>query len=413
MMDMLKILIVDDDVVDRLSICRALTKAGIQSDLSEVETCSEAIALTTATAFDCVFLDYCLPDGDGLTLVQNLRRMGVNAPLIVLTGQGDEQIAVDLMKAGATDYLTKARISPERLLQIVQSAVRVYQAEREAERANQRLRETNELLMRQNQELEIQRQQIHLQNLKLLETSRLKSQFLATMSHELRTPLNAIIGFSQLLLRPNKSSLDPHHKDIVERILNNGKHLLMLLNEILDFSRLEAGRLEIRPRAFNLEELVNLTVLELQSLAHEKQLEVEVDVRLTNPEMMNDPDRLRQILINLLSNAIKFTASGKVWIEVTEPSSDVVEIAVCDTGIGIRSEDINYIFEPFRQVDQTIARKHMGTGLGLAVTKSLVQMMNGKIMVESRVGEGSTFRVQIPRHTIAKNSSKRTTLCSL
>ncbi|MDX2230825.1 MAG: ATP-binding protein [Leptolyngbyaceae cyanobacterium bins.349] len=410
---MLKILIIDDDDVDRLAIRRALTKAGFQSDVSESGNCADAIALMTATSFDCVFLDYCLPDGDGLTLVQNLRHMGITAPLIVLTGQGDEQIAVDLMKAGATDYLTKSRISPERLLQVVHSAVRVYQAEREAERANQRLRETNELLIRQNQELEIQRQQIHLQNLKLLETSRLKSQFLATMSHELRTPLNAIIGFSQLLLRSNKTSLDPHHKDIIERVLNNGKHLLMLLNEILDFSKLEAGRLEIKPRTFNLERLINLTVLELRSLADEKQLGLDVSIQLSNPELVSDPERLRQVLVNLLSNAIKFTSGGNVWIEVTEPSSNWVEIAVCDTGIGISSEDMHYIFEPFRQLDQTITRKHTGTGLGLAVTKSLVQMMHGKITVESRLGEGSVFRVQLPRRTLAKDASKRTTLCTL
>jgi len=412
-MKVLKVLIIDDDDVDRLAIHRALNKAGLHPDMSEAVSYADAIALITKTSFDCIFLDYCLPDGDGLTLVQNLRRMGVNAPLIVLTGQGDEQIAVDLMKAGATDYLTKSRISPERLLQVVHSAVRVYQAEREAERANHRLRETNELLMRQNQELEIQRQQIHLQNLKLLETSRLKSEFLATMSHELRTPLNAIIGFSQLLLRPNRNSLDPHHKDIIERILNNGKHLLMLLNEILDFSKLEAGRLEIRPRLFNLEKLIELTVLELRSLADEKHLKIDVQTNLAEPEIINDPDRLRQVLVNLLSNAIKFTITGKVWIEVTELSPEWVEIAVCDTGIGINSEDIHYIFEPFRQLDQTITRKHTGTGLGLAVTKSLVQMMRGKITVESLIGEGSVFRVQIPRQAVVKASPKPTTLCSL
>lgn len=412
-MTMLKILIIDDDDIDRLAIRRALVKADLHPDVSEAGSCADAIALMTQTSFDCIFLDYCLPDGDGLTLVQDLRRMGVNAPLIVLTGQGDEQIAVDLMKAGATDYLTKSRISPERLLQVVHSAVRVYQAEREAERANQRLRETNELLKRKNQELEIQRQQIHLQNLKLLETSRLKSEFLATMSHELRTPLNAIIGFSQLLLRPNKNLIDPHHKDIIERILNNGKHLLMLLNEILDFSKLEAGRLEIKPRLFDLDKLIELTLLELRSLADEKHLTLEVQSALTNPELTQDPDRLRQVMVNLLSNAIKFTSTGKVWIEVTEPTPGWIEIAICDTGIGISADDIHSIFEPFRQLDQTITRKHTGTGLGLAVTKSLVQMMHGKIAVESTLGEGSAFRVKIPRQAIANRPTPSTTLCLL
>jgi len=412
-MEMLKILIIDDDDVDRLAIRRALTKADVQFDVVEGGSCADAIEQLTATSFDCVFLDYGLPDGDGLSLVQNLRRMNVRAPLIVLTGQGDEQIAVELMKAGATDYLTKSRISPDRLLQVVQNAVRIHQAEQEAQRANQRLRETNELLMRQNQELEIQRQQIHLQNLKLLETSRLKSQFLATMSHELRTPLNAIIGFSQLLLRPNKISNEPHYRDIIERILNNGKHLLMLLNEILDFSKLEAGSLEIKPRTFDLEKLIESTVWEVRSLADEKQLDLEVIIHLSDVQLVSDPERLRQVLVNLLSNAIKFTPQGKVWLEVTEPSPDMVEVAVCDTGIGISPDDINYIFEPFRQLDQSIARRHTGTGLGLAVTKSLVQMMSGRIFVESQLGEGSTFRVQIPRQTSVRRSTSKTTLCSL
>lgn len=413
MIKMLKILIIDDDDVDRLAIQRALSKTDLQFDVVEGTSCADAVSLMSATPFDCVFLDYGLPDGDGLTLVQNLRRMEMSTPLIVLTGQGDEQIAVDLMKAGATDYLTKSRISPERLLQVIQNAVRIHQAEQEAQRANKRLRETNELLLCQNQELEIQRQQIHLQNLKLLETSRLKSQFLATMSHELRTPLNAIIGFSQLLLRPNKSLIEPHHRDIIERILNNGKHLLMLLNEILDFSKLEAGSLEIKPRLFDIENLIRATVWELRSLADEKQLDLELNIRLTDVQVVSDPDRLRQVLVNLLSNAIKFTSKGKVWLDVTEPSPDLVEIAICDTGIGISPEDMKYIFEPFRQLDQTITRKHTGTGLGLALTKSLVQMMNGKIVVESQVGEGSTFRVQIPRQAVARRTSNRTTLCSL
>ncbi|MBF2029808.1 MAG: response regulator [Oscillatoriales cyanobacterium C42_A2020_001] len=394
---MFRILIVDDDVVDRLAVRRALTKAGIQFELSEAKNCAEAIAFVQNQPSDCVFLDYCLPDGDGLSLIQQVRRLGINVPLIVLTGQGDEQIAVDLMKAGATDYLAKSRVLPERLLQVIHSAVRVYQAECEADQANQRLRETNELLIRKNQELELQRQQIHLQNLKLLESSRLKSQFLATMSHELRTPLNVIIGFSQLLLRPAKGVTDPHQKDIVERILNNGKHLLMLLNEILDFSKLEAGQLEVKPRTFNLEKVVRLAVSEVRLLADEKQLALEIVGDLKQSEIFNDPERLRQILMNLLSNAVKFTSDGRVWVEITEPTPDSVEIAICDTGMGIDPADINFIFEPFRQIDQTITRKHTGTGLGLAITKSLVQMMHGKITVESQLGRGSVFRVRIPR----------------
>jgi signal transduction histidine kinase len=401
MEDTLRVLIVDDDEVDRMAVRRALKKASLSMELSEAMNYADSIALLKDTPFDCVFLDYQLPDQDGLTLVRNARQLGLVVPLVVLTGQGDEQIAVELMKAGATDYLSKSRITPERLEQVLRNAIRVYRAEMKAAIANQQLRESNELLKRQNQELEAQRQQIQLQNLKLIEASQLKSQFLATMSHELRTPLNAIIGFSQLLLRRSKGSLTDSQTDMVERILNNGKHLLELLNDILDLSKIEAGRLELKPEYFDLIHVVNTTVEELRSLADEKHLSLQVSIDLQDTEVFTDPSRLRQILVNLLSNAIKFTESGGVWVRVNPLSadhSDRITISVKDTGIGIAQNQLKQIFEPFRQIDQTTTRKHPGTGLGLAITDSLVRMMQGKIFVESQVDQGTTFRVELPRH---------------
>ncbi|TVQ22363.1 MAG: hybrid sensor histidine kinase/response regulator [Leptolyngbya sp. DLM2.Bin15] len=393
----LRILVIDDDEVDRMTVRRSLIKAGFRLQVVEVENCTEAIATLQASSFDCVFLDYRLPDQDGLLLVQQVRQIGIRVPLVVLTGQGDEEIAVDLMKAGATDYLVKSRISSDSLARVLRNAMRVYQAEMEAALANQRLRESNELLIHKNQELEIQRQQIQIQNIKLVEASRLKSQFLATMSHELRTPLNAIIGFSQLLLRPGKSILLPQQKDMIQRILNNGQQLLALLNEILDFSRVEAGRLDLRPSTIALEDVVDSTVNELRSLADQKQLELTVQINLRRPQVFNDPNRLRQVLINLLANAIKFTDAGRVSVSISDPSDTTVQIIVQDTGIGIAPEDFEHIFEAFRQVDQSRTRKHSGTGLGLAITDSLVRMMQGTIQVESTLGQGSTFTVHLPR----------------
>lgn len=397
MEDVLEILVVDDDEVDRMAVRRALAKTSVQVKLSEVRGYAEAIDLLQHTAFDGVFLDYQLPDQDGLSLVQEVRRLGIRVPLIVLAGQGDEQIAVELMKAGATDYLSKSRVTPERLEQVLCGAIRVHRAEVLVSIANQQLRESNELLIRKNQELEAQRQQIHLQNLKLLEASRTKSQFLTTMSHELRTPLNAIIGFSQLLLRRSKGMLSSQQNDMVERIFNNGKHLLELLNDILDLSKIEAGRLELKPELFNLSHRVNATVEELRSLAEQKHLCLRLQINLPNPQMYADPGRLRQVLVNLLSNAIKFTDQGGVYVEVKELAADWVSITVRDTGIGIAPDQLQQIFEPFRQIDQTTTRRHSGTGLGLAISDSIVQMMQGKITVESVPGEGSTFRIKLPR----------------
>ena len=265
----------------------------------------------------------------------------------------------------------------------------------ELEEREVRLEMQNAILAQQNQALENQRQQIQLQNLKLIDAAQLKSQFLATMSHELRTPMNAIMGFSQLLLR--QSQLRPAQLEMVDRILNNAKNLLALINDILDLSRIEAGRLELRLDRFNLHDLVNSTTSELRSLADQKQLLLDVTSHLDDPIVINDSVRLRQVLVNLLSNAIKFTDIGVVEVEVWGLADDRLVISVRDTGIGIAPEDLTRIFDEFHQLDQSTTRRHAGTGLGLAITKWLVQMMGGTIRVESQLGEGSTFRVELPR----------------
>jgi two-component system, NarL family, sensor histidine kinase BarA len=265
------------------------------------------------------------------------------------------------------------------------------------EEREERLATQNDKLAHQNLELERQRQQIQLQNLQLLEAAQLKSQFLATMSHELRTPMNAIIGFSQLLLRQQNDQLSLQQRDMIERIFNNGKNLLTLINDILDLSKIEVGRLELKLEEINLNHLVKATTEELRSLAEQKHLTLSAKANLSNPYIVNDSVRLRQILVNLLSNAIKFTDVGSVNVTAWESAPDQIAIAVQDTGIGIAQSDLEHIFEEFRQVDQSTTRKHGGTGLGLAITDWLIQMMDGKISVESTLGAGSTFHIELPR----------------
>lgn len=275
------------------------------------------------------------------------------------------------------------------------------------EEQEERLEKQNEMLGEKNQELEKQRKQLELQNLQLLEAARLKTQFLATMSHELRTPMNAVIGFSQLLLRPGNSSLTPKQADMMQRILSNGKHLLTLIDDILDLSKIETGRLELKLETLNVVVLVRATTEEVRSLAQERRLELHFKAEIQNPSIINDSLRLRQILVNLLSNAIKFTETGSVEVEVSEVSQDQLMISVKDTGIGISQHDLKSIFEEFWQIDQTLAKKYAGTGLGLAITKSLVQLMQGTITVESQLGQGSNFRVLLPRQV--KPSPETTT----
>lgn len=259
---------------------------------------------------------------------------------------------------------------------------------------------------------EQQKRHIEIQNLQLLEESRLKSQFLGIISHELRTPLNAILGFSQVMLRQFDRQLMPQHINMLERILNNGKQLLTVINDILDYSRLQAGRLEFKLEVFDLEHLVTNIVNDFRRAAEQKQLSLNLNITLQNPQVVNDSDRLRQILVNLLSNAIKFTEAGSVWVEVRDSDGDKLEILVKDTGIGISDSEMQHIFKEFRQANQTNTRIPGGTGLGLAITDSLVHLMNGKITVQSELGRGSTFRVELP-HSLNLQQSSRVvrTLC--
>jgi signal transduction histidine kinase len=394
---MLELLLVDDDAVDRIAICRALAKADLEVQVTEVTSAEEAIAHLSAHAYDCVFLDYRLPEQDGLSLIQQWRAEGVTIPLVVLTGQGDEQIAVDLMKAGASDYLIKTLVSPDRLALLLRNALRVYKAEQREARALAQLQQTNALLTQKNEELERQRYFIEDQNLKLLEAYRVKSEFLATMSHELRTPLNAILGFSQILDSQSKGPLTDHQAEMVKRIFTNGKNLLNLVNDILDLSKLEAQRLTLTLTSVNLHWLVESTLSDLRSLADAKALTLDSSLELSDPVMVNDEHRLRQVLTNLVSNAIKFTDRGRVHVTLSEVEPDSIALTVADTGIGIAAEQLPHIFEAFRQVDQTIRRPRPGTGLGLAIVHSLVTVMGGTIAVSSQPGQGTTFVITLPR----------------
>jgi PAS domain S-box-containing protein len=254
-----------------------------------------------------------------------------------------------------------------------------------------------DLLLRQQEELQNQRCRLQQQNLQLLEAAQLKSQFLGTISHELRTPMNAIIGFSELLLRQHQQLLTTQQKDLVGRIFQNGKNLLLLINDILDLSKFESGCTELKIEEFDLAHLVIDVALEFGNQVTEKNLVMSVSVHLQHQFIVNDKSRLRQILVNLISNAVKFTHEGSICIEVRELTSDRLTITVQDTGIGISETDIPHIFDKFRQADQTTSRKYPGTGLGLAISASLVKMMDCTISAESQLEKGSTFRLELPR----------------
>ena len=232
-------------------------------------------------------------------------------------------------------------------------------------------------------------------NAQLMQASRLKSQFLASMSHELRTPLNSIIGFSKVLLNRLDGDLSERQETYIRSVHNSGTHLLQLINGILDFSRIEAGKLEMMSEELDLHELIDECIESSMPLARGKQLKLERNIPLELPRLVADRTKVKQILLNLLSNAIKFTTQGRVLVGV-QAEPEAVRVRVSDTGIGIRAEDLARLFEPFQQLDNPVARGAGGTGLGLAISKKFVELHGGRIWAESRENQGSTFQFTLP-----------------
>jgi signal transduction histidine kinase len=240
----------------------------------------------------------------------------------------------------------------------------------------------------------------------LVESDRIKQQFMATVSHELRTPMNAILGFSDLLLRRFHQQYDPQQINMIERIFNNGKHLLSLIENLLDVSKLRENNLQLRNQEFDLVELVLEAGKEIRPLATRKNLDLQVEVGQVPIPVTNDRVRLRQVMMNLLSNAVKFSDQGVIRIEVQQVADDRISITVSDTGIGIDPAHHSQVFREFWQVEQSLNRSYGGTGLGLAISAGLVKLMGGTITVESDLGQGAVFRVELPAHVQSPQSSQ-------
>jgi signal transduction histidine kinase len=228
--------------------------------------------------------------------------------------------------------------------------------------------------------------------------SRHKSEFLSNMSHELRTPLNSVLGFSQLLETQTAGPLTEKQARYVNNILGSGRHLLTLINDILDLSKVEAGKVELQPEPFALPEALAEALTEIRPQATAKRVEFQLEMNNAPPLVTADPVRFKQILLNLLSNAVKFTPDGgRVTVSARPPQDGFVEIAVADTGIGIKAEDIPRLFQPFTQLEAASTKQYQGTGLGLALTKKLVELHGGTIAVGSEgAGKGTTFTVRLP-----------------
>jgi signal transduction histidine kinase len=259
---------------------------------------------------------------------------------------------------------------------------RLYQQVRHhAEELETRIGERTKELRQLNQQLE--------------QASRHKSDFLANMSHELRTPMNAIIGFTKLVMRRSKEQLPQKQYDNLQKSLSSAEHLLTLINQILDLSKIEAGRLEIYPARFRLRTVIEECIRTVEPMIKPESVALSSDVAGDLPDLYSDRDKLKQIVLNLLSNAIKFTERGQIRL-AAKGDKEWIAMEVADTGPGIPRDKFEFIFEEFRQMDGGATRQRGGTGLGLSISRHLAHLLGGDILVDSVVGQGSTFTIRVP-----------------
>jgi signal transduction histidine kinase len=230
---------------------------------------------------------------------------------------------------------------------------------------------------------------------KAQEADRLKSAFLAAMSHELRTPLNSIIGFTGILLQNLVGPLNDEQTKQLGMVRDSAQHLLSLINDVLDISKIEAGQLELALETFDVRESIDKVIKTTTPMAEKKDLDLTVRIAPDIGRIVSDRRRVEQILINLVTNAVKFTEKGHVCVECRQMDTEL-ECSVLDSGIGIKAEDMGKLFKAFQQVDTGLTRRYEGTGLGLSICKKLVEMLGGTIRVDSQWGTGSTFTFTLP-----------------
>ncbi len=375
-----KIFVLEDDSGDFELINYNLRRAGIAADqIIHAKNLRDARNILSAHNFDVIFIDLHVEDCSGINTFREIKEAACDAPVVILSGMNDDELANAAVREGAQDYIQKNELDYRNLIKIITYSI-------EREKLTHRLKIAEEVARAHSEE---------------------KSKFMAQLSHEIRTPMNGVIGMTSLLL---ETKLDNDQRDMLHTIKSCGQNLVNLISEILEFSKMEAGKIELQEAEFNLRELVEDTIELFAETSQQKDVLVADIIAPEIPsQLVGDPGRLRQILTNLVGNALKFTPKGyvKINVQVEGKSTDDITLRfeIKDTGSGISQEHIAKLFKPFVQVPNAASDATNGTGLGLVISQKLSRLMGGNIGVMSEEGKGSTFwfTVQLRYQSQKKN----------
>ena len=373
------IVVVEDEMGARATLCGILEDAGYE--VIGLERGSEALEAIRSSAFDIIITDIRLPDVGGREILELAKEINPDAAVIMMTGYASVETAVDAVNQGAYAYFVKP-VDPDEIKTTIANALRHQRLLQENKRLVDSLQRSNKLLFEANEEL--------------MQATQAKSEFLAHMSHELRTPLNVIIGFSELLLDEVPGKINEEQRRCLNDILGGGNNLLNLINDILDLSKIESGKMELSLRNFSLSGVIEALRSVMLPILGQRDQSLDIEMEEGLPQVYADKAKVRQVLLNLLSNSTKFTPDGgKLKIEATR-EDERCRVSVIDNGIGIKPENQEKIFEEFCQIESPLTEEKGGTGLGLAIARQIVERHGGRIWVDSDYGQGSRFNFTLP-----------------
>ncbi len=373
------IIVVEDETGARATLCGILEDAGYK--VIGLEGGADALETIRRIPFDAVITDIRLPDAGGMEILEQAKEINPDAAVIMVTGYASVETAVDAVNQGAYAYFVKP-VNPDEMKTTIANALKQQRLSLENKRLVESLQRSNKLLFVANEELR--------------KATQAKSEFLANMSHELRTPLNAIIGFSELMLDGVPGKTNKAQRQCLDDIMSSGKHLLYLINDVLDLSKIESGKMELRLRDIALTDVIDSLKSTMMPILTQRKQSLDVEVEEGLPLVHADEAKVRQVLFNLLSNATKFTPDGsKLKVEAGRKDG-WCQVSVVDNGIGIKKEEQEMVFEAFYRVDTPLVRERGGTGLGLTVAKQIIENHGGQIWIESEHGKGSRFIFTLP-----------------